>query len=624
MKKTLRRLLAAACALVLCLTPVSALTVEEALALLEENYVGEIPAAAYEAKTLDELVAIIGDPYTFYMSPTGYEEFIASVEDESSVTGIGTGVEYTADGFRIISVIPGGGAEEAGLKLGDYIIAVDGVSCAPADESLRALIIGEAGTYVTITVRHEDGSTQDYRIERRTLTLRNTTVSCSDGVGVIDCDSFGSQTTAYFYDGITEYDEDVRIWIVDLRSNTGGYADAAVSSLGLFTGFGPRLYYRDRSKSTTPFYYYFYSSTDKPAIVLVNGFSASGSELFAGGIRAAKAGIVVGSRTYGKGTAQLTFDSSNTEGLFDGDSLKITSYRFYCSDCNTTDRIGVIPTLYVSDLNCTAIASLLTTEKPKSGDCLRLTLNGGEYYIELAKAQKEENAAALGELLSALAPDVKAVLFTDDGSELFAPADLLARYGGGASSRWFTDVADSPYALELNTLATYGLVQGDGSGRFDPQSPLTRAQLCSLLAQTLNVTSTLSDAFVDVPEGEWYTGDVNAMSRLGFVNGIGNGCFDPNGSLTQEQLIAVMGRLARFLNFSADDYALALSEEDLAADALAPFADWSRDGLKVLTEYDGNMLYASADQIDPHAPVTREQAAATVCKMLKTLGILAY
>ena len=113
---------------------------------------------------------------------------------------------------------------------------------------------------------------------------------------------------------------------------------------------------------------------------------------------------------------------------------------------------------------------------------------------------------------------------------------------------------------------------------------------------------------------------VNTVAGLGFMSGVGSGKFDPDGTLTQEQFIAVMGRLARFLNFHADDYALELTEDDLAA--YGALADWARTGASVLTDYDGNMLYAPLDAVDPHAPVTREQAAATLCNMLKTLNIL--
>ena len=617
MKRITRRLCAVLCALALCLTSVSALSVEDALHLLEENYVDPLPAAAYDAKTLDELFAAVGDPYTYYMSAVDYEEFSAGVERESTVTGIGAGIEYTANGIHITMLLDGGAAKDAGLQLDDYIIAIEGVSCAPAGEQHRSLIIGEAGTYVTVTVRHPDGTVQDYRLERRTVELHNTTVSAANGVGTIDCNSFGSQTESYFSEGISANSDAVDHWVVDLRSNLGGLADAAVGTLGSFTGAGPKLYYRLNDGSSFYTLYLADRETDKPAIVLVNGYTASASEILSGGIRAQDAGIVVGSRTYGKGTAQLVLDKEKYPDLFDGDSLKVTAYRFYCSDGNTTDRIGVIPTLLVDDALTADVAALLTTERPESGEFLFFTLNGCLFYVDLARSRGTD---ALSELFSALPPEMVLHCEADGAASELDTADTAKRLGISYADRRFTDLADSAYPTQIDTMGVYGILAGDGKGHFRPDAALTRAELAALLAQALNVTGQNTGRFADVSADRWYSGDVSAITYLGFMNGVSPRYFDPNGTLTQEQFIAVMGRLARFLNFHADDYALALTEDDLAAyDGLAA---WARTEASVLTDYDGNMLYAALDTIDPHASVTREQAAATLCNMLKTLHIL--
>lgn len=630
MKKLFRRLTAVFCTLALCLTSAGALSVEQALDILEDNYVGEIPAAAYQAETLDELFAIVGDPYTYYMTAEAYEAFSSSVESENSVTGIGAAIQYTADGILISSVLEGGGAKEAGLVQGDLIVAVEGESCVPAGEQHRALIIGEAGTFVTITVKHADGSVEDFRIERRSITIHNTSVTAENGVVTIDCDSFGSQTAEYFREGIEENDADAHIWVVDLRGNAGGFANAAVSTLGYFTGFGPKIYYRERGGG------YFYNLhmenalTDKPVIVLVDGYSASASEILSGGIRAGSAGIVVGSRTFGKGTAQIVYDETGLPDLFDGDALKVTVYRFYCADANTTDVIGVIPTLSVDNEIAGDVAALLTAEQPKKGEYLRLHLNDSDFYIDLKTAQSAEHADAMTALLSALPPDALLVYTSDTGASKLDIAEALAQYGDASASRWFTDTADSAYRTEIDTLGTYGILGGDGAGSFFPDRTLTRAELAAMLAQAFDVTGERSGQFSDVPADSWYSGDVNAIAGLGFMGGVGGGLFDPEATLTQEQFIAVMGRLAAFLNLRAADYTDGLG--DLSQfEELAPFSSWARAGAAVLTDFasanslDGSiMLYADLSEIDPQAPVTREQAAATLCNVLKSLGVLAY
>ena len=621
MKKLFYRLTAVICTLALCLTPASALSVEQAIELLENSYVDKLPAAAYEAATLDELFDTVGDPYTYYMSAADYEAFTAGVESETSVTGIGAGIEYTANGILITSVLPDSGALDAGLAPGDLIVAVEGISCVPASDQHRNLIIGEAGTFVTITIRHPDGAEQDYRIDRRTLTVHNTTVTLEDGVGTIDCDSFGSQTVEYFRSGITENDRNAKVWVIDLRGNTGGLADAAVGTLGAFTGFGPKMYYRMSDGSSFYSLYFADQLTEKPAIVLVNGYSASASEILSGGIRAEDAGIVIGSRTYGKGTAQIVLDKTGYPDLFDGDSLKVTAYRFYCSDGNTTDKIGVIPTLLVPDEYAAEVAALLTTEKPKSGEFLCFMLNDCLFYVDLASAR---DTAALSALFAAFPPDIILHCEADGTVSELDTADTAERLGISYADRCFTDLSESSYPTPIDTLAVYGILGGDGEGRFFPDRTLTRAELAAMLAQTLNVTSSASGLFSDVPDGRWYSGDVNAAANLGFMGGVGDGRFEPDAALTQEQFIAVMGRLARFLNFHADDYTLALSEDDLADDALAFLSSWARAEGSVLTDYFGNMLYTDLAGIDAKAPVTREQAAATLCNILKTLDVLSY
>ena len=619
MKRIIRRLSALLCVLSLCLTPASALSVDDAITLLEIAYVDELPAAAYTAETLDELFDIIGDPYTYYMPANAYESFQEDVEGEISVNGVGITIEYTAEGILIASILDGGSAKEAGLRPGDCIIAIGGVSCAPAAEAHRDLIRGEAGTFVDLTVRRAGEGVRDYHLERRPVVIRNTTVTSKDGVGCIDCDSFGSETVGYFFEALTD-DPDTRLWVVDLRNNTGGYADAAVLILGAFTGIGKKLIYLAGNGESIASHYASEPLTDKPVIVLVNGFSASSSEILAGGIRAEKAGIVLGSRTYGKGSAQIVYDESSFPELFDGDALKITTYRFYNGDGCTTDRIGVLPTLLIDDALADDVAALLSPDAPEGDEYLALTLNGIPFYLDLSG----EGGAARTELLSALPPDASVARIFGNSAEKLSAAQALARYGDAAASRCFTDVADSPYATQINTLGTYGILGGVGGGRFAPDAVLTRAELAAMLAQALDLASGPAGLFSDVPDGRWYTEKIGAVSSFGLMNGTGGGAFEPDAGLTQEQFIAVMGRLARFLNCNADAFAGNSAELALADGPLSAFAPWVRSEAYVLSAYGGNMLYTQPGEIDPHAGVTRAQAAATLCNILKTLHTLSY
>lgn len=634
-RRFLRLLSAWCCVLALLVTSAAALSVEDARTLLEDTYVDELPPAVYEAATLDELFAAIGDPYTYYMTAQEYTDFLNSVEQENSVTGIGAAINYTDEGVLLTGVLAGGGAEEAGLQAGDVIIAIEGEPCAPAGESHRALLVGEAGSYVHVTVRHADGREADYRIERRLVEIHNTSASLWDGgVAYIDCDSFGSDTGIYFSQGIQDYDEAAHLFVVDLRNNTGGVTSSAVYSTGVFTGPAALLYLRDRDGTYRQSVHLYDALTEDPVIVLTNGYSASAAEIFAADIRDCGAGILVGERTYGKGVAQVVYDQLDHPGLFDGDALKVTAYRFYSADGNTNDLIGVFPTLLLNGNLAQEVAKLLAEKEPRRPDgFLRLGLNGWYFYLDLTRAQLEENQAAFSALLSALPPDANLSLGTGSRWEEITTAQVVERYGAGIHSRWFSDVSDSPYAAAINTLATYGVLNGDSSGNFNPGEELTRAQLCALMAQALGVGYHGESQFSDVSRERWYASAVNAMAELGFVEGFSDGTFRPDERLTQEQFIVFMSRLAAYLNCDVHAYLQDQDAQALAVDEeLSGFSSWAKSGVDVMArmlrssadDHVVSMLPVDLEDIHPQSAILREEAAATLNNMLQMLGIIEY
>ena len=611
-------------------TSAQALSVEEAYDILRRSYVDRLPRAAKDAESLDELFSYT-DNYTCYMTEEEYQAFLSSVEGEVSFAGIGAEITYAPEGISIVSVLKGGGAEKAGLKAGDMIIAIEGESCAPGSEEQRARLVGEAGTQVRVTVRHTDGSEEDYAITRAAVVQTNTTVSAADGVGYIDCDSFGTQTGTHFQVGVRKYDSAVRTWIVDLRGNSGGLTSAAVTALGTFSGAGELVYFVDQSGESSAQRYDGKDLTDKPAIVLMDSGSASASEIFAGGILGTSSGIVIGTRSYGKGVAQVLFDESNCPYLH-GDAVKVTAYRFYCAGGNTTDRIGVIPTLYLPQAQAAAAARLLSGEKTKDGGAyLHLVLNGCDFYIDIPAA-KESSSTALEAILTALT--LSAVLYWGEngGETALTPAQAREKCGFAAASALdFTDVAGSEYAGEINALAASRIVLGN-QGKFRPDDTMTRAEVCALLAQALDLYWLADGYFTDVAKESWYAPSVNAMAAIGLVSGVGGGKFDPNATMTQEEFITVLGNLVEFVNLDARKF---LDKNPLAILQPLPkyrnrgFSPWAIRGVEVLTnsvfDEDGNAvnLYCTAfEDIKPKAPILREQAAAALCRALRTTGVI--
>ena len=616
-------------AAMLIATGAQALSVEEAREILQRSYVDKLPNAAKEAETLDELFSYTDD-YTYYMTAEEYQAFLQGVEGDVSFAGIGAEITYVPEGIRIVSVLKGGGAEKAGLAAGDIIIAIESESCAPGGAEHRAKLLGEAGTSVTITVRHADGTQADYTVTRALVTQTNTTVSVTGGVGYIDCDSFGTQTGTYFQEGVRGNDSAVHAWIVDLRGNGGGLTSAAVSALGAFSGEGDLTYFVDQDGESTAQSYSGKDLTDKPAIVLMDSGSASASEIFAGGVLGTGSGIVIGTRSYGKGVAQVLYDELNCPYLH-GDAVKVTAYRFYCAGGNTTDRIGVVPTLYIPQDQAVAAARLLSGEKTKDSAYLRLVLNDCDFYIDIP-AGKESSSAALEAILAALTPDAVLYWGENGGERKLTLAQAREKCGFAASSALdFSDVADSEYAQEIDSLAASRIVFGDG-GKFRPDATMTRAEVCALLAQALDLYSTANGCFTDVAKGSWYAPSVNAMAAIGLVSGVGGGKFDPNATMTQEEFITVLGRLVEFVNLDAREF---LDKNPLAILQPLPkyksFSHWAIRSAELLTNsvFDENgdavnMYCMSLEDIEPQVPILREQAAAALYNALRTTGVLKY
>ena len=527
MKKLLSSLLALTMALSLAVLPASALELEDAKKLLAIHYVDGVAPEVLELDSLDAILEAIGDPYTFYMTPEQYQSFNQSVNGRT-VVGIGATVETAYDGgYRVMSVLPDSPALEAGIQPGDILTAVDGMPTSP-DVDPRVPVTGEEGTVVTLTV-NRSGQVLEFTLTRRAVNIPIVTYEQVGSAGVIDCISFGATTAQSIQEAIRELDDDTAVWIMDLRANPGGDSGATATSASLFTGSGIMLYFRDGSGR----YNYSYTMpgfpdmTDKPVIVLTSEHSASGSELFAGDMRTYRAGIALGQRSFGKGTAQIIFDETNSDVMVGGEAMKITTYRFFSPDGATNHVVGVLPTLLISPENTSAAALLLTSPKPaRAKDFLKLELAGQTFYIDVKEAVKAENKAAFVELLEALPPSAK--LYEGSGVQSWTqltPAQLAQQRGLSFTSRSFSDTVDCTYAREIDTLAAYHILNGYEDGNFHPDDTLTRAQFVTLVASALDLPAGKGGQFSDVQEGQWFAAPVSAMTDMGFLSGRGDGTF---------------------------------------------------------------------------------------------------
>lgn len=616
-RKLLSALLALSLTFSLSAVPAAALTLDEARQLLRDHYVDQIPESILSLDSLDEILEALGDPYTYYMTAEQYQQFTDSVNGETLV-GVGITVQTAYDdGFLVLSILPNSPAKEAGLQAGDRIIAVDGVEMT-ATTDVRSAVTGKEGSTVTLTIRRSDGQVRDFTMQRRAVVIPIVTYDKEGNAGVIECISFGDSTGDTIEEALTALEPDVAAWIMDLRSNPGGDADAAAVSAGLFVGSDIMVYFRDangnyRFVGTTQ---YCPDLTDKPLIILTSDYSASGAELFSADARDLGFGIAIGQTTFGKGIAQMIFNSANTEDLFDGDAMKITVYRFYSPDGTTNQWMGVIPTLVMSKENTKTAAMLLTQPEPsRNAGYYKLELAGWTFYISRDEALSGDNRSAFTELLEALPPS--AALYEGErnsGWNAVTPAKLAESLGLDFHARTFADAADSPFATEIDTLSTFGLLEGYEDGTFRPTNAITRAEFCAMLANVLDLPEGQNLSFSDVADDAWYNKAVSAMAARGFVSGMGDGTFHPDYTITYEQMVTILSSVAVWASMSAEELN---GQTDISLADYQDFSPWAQRPAWIMDQ-----LGALVGDLQPQDLATRETAAGMLYAMMDSLHML--
>lgn len=632
-ERIFRRVFTLLLTLLLTIVPALALSTQQAGELLTEYYIDSVPQRVLEQKTVEEMLSALGDPYTQHFSAETYAAFLGSMMDKK-MGGIGVTGANTQDGFLIQSLLDSLPAQRAGLQPGDLITSINNAVIAGKNaEEIAALLQGEVGTEVAVVISR-NGNSLAYTMVREEITIPATSSDLINGhIGYISCAAFGGETLGHFKDGIKTHDAKADRWLVDLRGNGGGDVDAAVQSAGLFAGGGSLAYLRDNEGRYGVCQNQGEALTMDPVIVLVDGGTASASEIFASIIRDRNAGLVVGSRTYGKGVAQILLDETSKPGYFtQGDALKITAYRFFSTNGTATDKIGVVPDLLVDDRYAADVAYLLSTANP-SGDTtglFRIDMKW-RWYVDLKAALSEDGRGAFTALLEAIPSDTPMWIGTGgaDGWKSVTAAEAAKQYGlTGYTSRSFSDLTLSPYAPDIDALAAYGIVAGGGDGTFRPSEVLTRAQFCALLAQAFHDHSTGTAPFSDVKADAWYAKAVNTLYRMGLVSGGGDGLFRPDDPMDHQQFLTIMGRLASRLcvNFFEADRA----EHTAKLSDYWNWAEWSRNSVWLLDGSQTNLLgsgvsllWTDVTKLDPAAVTTREEAAALLHSILVYTGILA-
>ena len=319
---------------------------DEVRKTLMDEYYKPLDEEALLLGAINGMTGAVGDVYTFYYTP---EEMKRENEDTAgSYQGIGIQVERTRDGcIEIVRVYAGTPAEAVGLKTGDRLVAVDGESVradtfAAYMDGVRRMR-GEENTGVHLAIQRGTQSLE-FTVERRNVTISYTEYQIIDGdIGYVAISQFSGDAATRFDEAIEAFKAaNVSGMVIDLRNNPGGLLNVVNQIADRILPEGVIVYVEDRAGARTNYYstadYY-----DAPLVVLVNGMSASASEILAASVQALNRGVVVGLTTYGKGVVQTmtTFSS-------DGAGMQYTTASYFDADGRSINGVGVTPDVEIA------------------------------------------------------------------------------------------------------------------------------------------------------------------------------------------------------------------------------------------------------------------------------------
>lgn len=321
----------------------------EVLGIIEGRYVTEVDESELIDAAIAGLVAEL-DPYTQYMDADAYRAM--REETRGAYVGVGITIEPADGGVMVRQVFEGGPAARAGILEGDVIVEIDGepLATAATDDAVQRLR-GRRGESVWVTIRRDagaQGALLSFEIVRDRITVDAVTSELVvPGVGLVRMRQFQADVGSSIRTAIdrlqAEHGDRLDAVVLDLRGNPGGLlseaivvADAFVDD-GTIVSTGGRVDGQKRwsaRRSTTRY--------SGPLVVLIDGMSASASEVVAGALRDLDRALLVGERTYGKGSVQSMVE------LRDGGALKITTSRYFTPSGASIHDVGIAPDIEVA------------------------------------------------------------------------------------------------------------------------------------------------------------------------------------------------------------------------------------------------------------------------------------
>ena len=311
--------------------------------MIDEEYLEEISTDKLEEGVYAGLIYGLGDVYSRYYTKDEYEQ--ESVTTEGSYVGIGVAMQkYTAGGVQIVECYKGSTAEEAGVKVDDVITAINGEDITDTElQDVVSMIKDNEDKDVVLTVQRKGEDTQEITVKVSNVELPSVFGEMLDeNTGYIQITEFKGVTVEQYEEVFADLKEQgMERLVVDLRDNPGGLLNVVCDILRDILPEGLIVYTEDKNGNRSEETCDGKNPLDMPLAVLVNGNSASASEIFAGAVKDYGLGTIVGTTTYGKGVVQ------SIRQLSDGSAVKLTIANYYTPKGNSINKTGIRPDVEV-------------------------------------------------------------------------------------------------------------------------------------------------------------------------------------------------------------------------------------------------------------------------------------
>lgn len=304
--------------------------------VLTENYYQDINKQELMDNTISSMFNYLKDPYTTYLNESETKALVDSLKGQYE--GIGVEITNNEKGIEITTVLNGSPASESGIKVGDIITKVN-------EEDVTTKNIVDVANAIKMSPNNKVEITLLRELKEMVFNLNVREVDIpsityrkiNDSTYYIDVETFSLTTSKQVREQINNLDSKIKSLIIDLRNNTGGYLSTAEDMAKIFIEKGKVIYSIEDKNGTKSYKDNNIEASSLKIVVLMNGNSASASEVLAGALKDSYGAILVGTKSYGKGKVQ------QAETLKDGSMLKYTVAKWLRPNGECVDGIGIIP-----------------------------------------------------------------------------------------------------------------------------------------------------------------------------------------------------------------------------------------------------------------------------------------